>query len=175
MRAAWPHTGTKGARPALSEGIALCHPADDDLDRGRGLGLHHTPPITRWERILEYDVIVIGSGAAGGWVAKETAEGGCRTLMLEAGRALDPKADFPTPREGAQAKLVNRVKAMMSGQHVQARCMSFKPATAHLFINDHQNPYTLQRAHNSIGTARARSEVDCTFGGEMPCECQSRT
>ena len=38
--------------------------------------------------------------------------------------------------------LLNRVKAMLSGQHVQARCMSFKPATAHLFINDRQNPYT---------------------------------
>jgi choline dehydrogenase-like flavoprotein len=91
----------------------------------------------------EYDVIVIGSGAAGGWAAKEAAEGDCRTLMLEAGRALDPKADFPDSEASApKPNLVNRVKAMISGQHVQARCMSFKPATAHLFINDRQNPYT---------------------------------
>jgi len=89
----------------------------------------------------EYDVIVVGSGAAGGWVAKEAAEGGCRTLMLEAGRVLDPKADFPAA-EAPRPNLANRVKAMVSGQHVQARCMSFKPATAHLFINDRQNPYT---------------------------------
>jgi choline dehydrogenase-like flavoprotein len=91
----------------------------------------------------EYDVIVVGSGAAGGWVAKEAAEGGCRTLMLEAGRALDPKADFPDSELTApKPNLFNRVKAMLLGQHVQARCMSFKPATAHLFINDRQNPYT---------------------------------
>ena len=91
----------------------------------------------------EYDVIVIGSGAAGGWVAKEAAEGGCRTLMLEAGRLLDPKADFPDTDENVpKPNLFTRVKAVLSGQHVQARCMSFKPATAHLFINDRQNPYT---------------------------------
>jgi Choline dehydrogenase and related flavoproteins len=94
----------------------------------------------------EYDVIVIGSGAAGGWVAKETAEGGFRTLMLEAGRMLDPKTDFPDPGENTpKVYLVNRVKAMVLGQHVQARCMSFKPATAHLFINDRLNPYTVGR------------------------------
>ena len=91
----------------------------------------------------DYDVIVVGSGAAGGWVAKEAAEGGCNTLMLEAGRALDPKADFPDSELTApKPNLFNRVKAMLSGQHVQARCMSFKPATAHLFINDRRNPYT---------------------------------
>lgn len=93
--------------------------------------------------IPEFDVIVIGSGAAGGWVAKETAEGGCRTLMLEAGRMLDPKTDFPDSGGNAPKwNLVNRVKATVSGQHVQARCMSFKPATAHLFLNDRLNPYT---------------------------------
>ena len=91
----------------------------------------------------QYDVIVIGSGAAGGWAAKEAAEGGCRTLMLEAGRLLDPKADFPDTDENVpKPNLLTRVKAVLSGQHVQARCMSFKPATAHLFINDRQNPYT---------------------------------
>jgi choline dehydrogenase-like flavoprotein len=92
----------------------------------------------------EYDVVVIGSGASGGWVAKETAERGCRTLMLEAGRTLDPKADFPEPQYagGSRVGLMTRVKATLFGQHVQARCMSFMPATAHLFINDRRNPYT---------------------------------
>jgi choline dehydrogenase-like flavoprotein len=94
----------------------------------------------------EFDVIVVGSGAAGGWAAKEAAEGGCRTLMLEAGRALDPVVDFPDSELTApKPSLFNRVKAMVLGQHVQARCMSFKPATAHLFINDRRNPYTTGR------------------------------
>src|SRR5689334_18415211 len=93
----------------------------------------------------EYDVIVVGSGAAGGWVAKETAEGGCRTLMLEAGRALT-KADFPDGGDDVpKPNVFRRAMAMVAGQHVQATCMSFKPETAHLFANDRLNPYTTGR------------------------------
>jgi len=41
-----------------------------------------------------YDAIVIGSGATGGWAAKQLCEGGLKVLMLEAGRQLDPAKDF---------------------------------------------------------------------------------
>src|SRR5579883_2698518 len=37
-----------------------------------------------------YDVCVIGSGAAGGVVAKELAEGGAKVSMLEAGQEVPP-------------------------------------------------------------------------------------
>ncbi len=33
-----------------------------------------------------YDAIVIGSGASGGWAAKELCEKGLKTLVLERGR-----------------------------------------------------------------------------------------
>lgn len=99
------------------------------------------------ENTPEYDVIVIGSGASGGWVAKETAERGCKTLMLEAGRPLDPKTDFPDHEDGKDSRvsLITRIRATLSGQHVQARCMSFTPDTAPLFINDRKNPYTVAK------------------------------
>ena len=45
----------------------------------------------------DYGVIVVGSGAAGGWAAKELCERGVDTLLLEAGRALDLERDFPPP------------------------------------------------------------------------------
>ncbi len=91
-----------------------------------------------------FDLIVIGSGASGGWVAKEAAERGARVLMLEAGRQLDPVADFPEPDHegGSRVSLLTRVMATLRGQQVQARCMSFTPMTAHLFVNDRANPYT---------------------------------
>lgn len=91
-----------------------------------------------------FDVIVIGSGAAGGWVAKECAERGLRTLILEAGRKLDPAKDFPpqSHEEGSRVSVLTRVMSILKGQAVQARCMSFTPQTSHLFINDRQNPYT---------------------------------
>jgi choline dehydrogenase-like flavoprotein len=45
-----------------------------------------------------YDVIVVGSGASGGFAAKELTEGGLRVLLLEAGTYLDPATDFETHR-----------------------------------------------------------------------------
>ncbi len=91
-----------------------------------------------------WDLIVIGSGASGGWVAKEAAESGARVLMLEAGRRLDPVQDFPEPDHegGSRVSILTRVVAILKGQQVQARCMSYTPQTAHLFLNDRQNPYT---------------------------------
>ena len=41
-----------------------------------------------------YDAIIVGSGASGGWVAKQLTEAGLRVAVLEAGRKLDPATDF---------------------------------------------------------------------------------
>lgn len=41
-----------------------------------------------------YDARVVGSGASGGWVAKELAEAGMRVLMLKAGPPRIPSRDF---------------------------------------------------------------------------------
>ena len=90
-----------------------------------------------------YDVVVVGSGAAGGWAAKELTERGCRTVLLEAGPRLDPVKDFPEPpgESGSRVQLAARARATFAGQAIQARCMSFSPLTQHLFVNDRRNPY----------------------------------
>jgi len=41
-----------------------------------------------------YDAIVVGSGASGGWAAKQLCEGGLEVLLIDAGRQLDPRKDF---------------------------------------------------------------------------------
>ena len=41
-----------------------------------------------------YDAIVVGSGITGGWAAKELGEKGLETLVLEAGRPIDPDKDY---------------------------------------------------------------------------------
>ena len=43
----------------------------------------------------DYDVIVVGSGAAGGMCAYLLAVEGVRVLLLEAGRNYDPVAETP--------------------------------------------------------------------------------
>jgi choline dehydrogenase-like flavoprotein len=89
----------------------------------------------------EFDAIVVGSGATGGFAAKELTERGLEVLVLEAGPKLD-EALFH--RKGAFAALgsMPRVKAALAGQHIQARATFFTPHKSFLFVNDLRNPYT---------------------------------
>src|SRR5947208_6911891 len=41
-----------------------------------------------------YDAIVVGSGACGGWAAMDLAKAGMKVLMLEAGSAVNPAKEF---------------------------------------------------------------------------------
>ena len=43
----------------------------------------------------EYDVVIVGSGAAGGMSAYALSCAGVRVLMLEAGRDYDPVTETP--------------------------------------------------------------------------------
>jgi choline dehydrogenase-like flavoprotein len=43
-----------------------------------------------------YDAIVVGSGIAGGWAAKELCEHGLETLVLERGRMVEHGKDYVT-------------------------------------------------------------------------------
>lgn len=47
-----------------------------------------------------YDAIVIGSGASGGWAAKELCDHGLQTLVLERGRDVKHVRDYPTASKG---------------------------------------------------------------------------
>ena len=54
---------------------------------------------------LETDVIVVGSGAAGGMAAYALTQAGIRVLMLEAGRNYDPAVETPMFQAPHQAPL----------------------------------------------------------------------
>ncbi|GBQ09485.1 GMC family oxidoreductase [Komagataeibacter rhaeticus] len=90
-----------------------------------------------------YDVIVVGSGAAGGFAAKTLTDEGLSVLVIEAGRTLSDR-DIKPPRGGKQdnIQLFPRIKATLSGQHIQSRVAFFSETLKHLFVNDRQHGYT---------------------------------
>ena len=53
----------------------------------------------------DYDVIIVGSGAAGGQTAYTLAMEGVKVLMLEAGRNYDPVTETPMFQTNEQAPL----------------------------------------------------------------------
>lgn len=91
-----------------------------------------------------YDALVIGSGAAGSFAAKEMTAQGLSVLLLEAGPAVGPK-DFDPARKKPPASSINiweRARATLKGQPIQARAAFFTERFSHFFVNDRKNPYT---------------------------------
>ena len=89
-----------------------------------------------------YDAVIVGSGASGGWVAKELTEGGLRVAVLEAGRRLDPAVDFTEhkPIWEAPLRLQSDNRQMREEQPLHRRAAD--EFSAHLFVKDTENPYT---------------------------------
>ena len=91
-----------------------------------------------------YDAIVVGSGATGGWAAKILTEKGMNVVVLEAGRAIDPKKDYRMMTWPYELKY----RGVMPGavyaprQPIQSRCYAGNEYSAHLFVDDLDNPYT---------------------------------
>ena len=90
---------------------------------------------------LEFDVIVVGAGAAGGWAAKELTEQGLRVLLLEAGRSIRTEIDYPLPPP-PENRLASRVRYGFTRQPIQMRCGVYNDRTRHFFVDDRENPYT---------------------------------
>ena len=89
-----------------------------------------------------YDAIVVGSGATGGWAAKQLCEGGLEVVMLEAGRNLDPAQDYKEHNWPYQMPFRGFGKPgdFEKRQHSVARFAS--EYNTQFFVNDADLPYT---------------------------------
>lgn len=91
-----------------------------------------------------YDAIIVGSGATGGWAAKHLTEKGMNVLVLEAGRQLDPAKDYHMLTQPFELKYRGLApgKVYAPRQPMQSRCYAGNEYSAHLFVDDIDNPYT---------------------------------
>ena len=95
------------------------------------------PPMT-------FDAIVVGSGISGGWAAKELTEKGLRTIVLEAGRPIDPAVDYVEhvpPSQKRYRGMGNR-KQVERYQPIQKNTGACDEWSSKFFVNDLDNPYS---------------------------------
>src|SRR5207244_4763524 len=98
-----------------------------------------------------FDAIVVGSGITGGWAAKELCERGLKTLVLEAGRPINPARDYVehVPPWQMNFRGFGDRKALERDQFIQRHCYACNEYSSKFFVNDRENPYTRSEEHTS--------------------------
>lgn len=89
-----------------------------------------------------FDVIVVGSGASGGWAAKRLSEAGVKVALLDCGL---PQADknFTEHDPPFELKYRNRVPDVIRRTRpIQKDCYACNEFNYHWFANDLDEPYT---------------------------------
>jgi choline dehydrogenase-like flavoprotein len=91
-----------------------------------------------------FDAVVVGSGACGGWAAKQLTEAGLRVLVLEAGRTGYADQMLWLWHRLRQTLLRYRTESdaqRKARQPVQSTTFAW-PFHPHAFVDDVDNPYT---------------------------------
>src|SRR3989442_3372968 len=110
-----------------------------------------------------FDVIVVGSGASGGWAAKRLAEAGVNVALLDAGRALTD-ADYKEHQPAADLAYRNRApEVIRRTRPVQKDCYACSEWNYDWFRNDLAEPYTT--APDKPFSWQGRMQV---IGGGLP-------
>jgi choline dehydrogenase-like flavoprotein len=89
-----------------------------------------------------FDVIVVGSGASGGWAAKRLSEAGVSVALLDAGRALTD-ADYREHQPAFQLEYRNRANDLIRRTRARQKdCYACTEWNYEWFANDVEEPYT---------------------------------
>jgi choline dehydrogenase-like flavoprotein len=88
-----------------------------------------------------YDAVVVGSGATGGWAAKQLTEAGLRVAVLEAGKKITP-ADFTEHVASYELPYRGRSPEVRRDRPIQSRNYACRESNYEWFVSDVENPYT---------------------------------
>ena len=89
-----------------------------------------------------FDVIVVGSGASGGWAAKRLSEAGIKVALLEAGKPQGD-ADFTEHVPAYDLTYRNRASDWIRRTRPKQRdCYACREWNYKWFVNDLEEPYT---------------------------------
>ena len=88
-----------------------------------------------------YDAVVVGSGATGGWAAKQLAEAGLKVALLEAGRPVTPQ-EFTEHMPAYKLKYRDHSPEIARTRPVQKQCYACMEYNYEWFVNDLENPYS---------------------------------
>jgi len=86
--------------------------------------------------MADFDVIIVGSGMSGGWVAKELAERGLKVAVLERGRNIDPVEDYKDWTDPWDTTPDDLKK-----HPIQSTVYAFNQNTKQYWVDDNENPY----------------------------------
>ena len=94
--------------------------------------------------MIIYDAVIVGSGATGGWAARDLSMAGLNVLVLEAGRKTDPAKEYNMlawPYELERRGFGDRT-SLEKTQPIQSKCYACNEYSRKWFVNDFENPYT---------------------------------
>ena len=91
--------------------------------------------------MANYDAVIVGSGATGGWAAKQLTEAGLNVALVEAGESLDPSkfTEHLAPYEMPYRGLGHR-RNLMSTQPISMADSDDK--VPEFYVNELENPYS---------------------------------
>jgi choline dehydrogenase-like flavoprotein len=91
-----------------------------------------------------FDAIVIGSGASGGWAAKELCDKGLKTLVLERGRDVKHIKDYPTASKGPW-QFEHRGTVAIADRKDYQGARFLREETIHWALKDDEQPFIQEK------------------------------
>ena len=92
--------------------------------------------------MADFDVIVVGSGMSGGWVAKEMSEKGFKVGVIERGRDIVPSEDYTDFVDPWDMEQLNLKSPKDRENHpIQSEVYAFHSYTKQFWVNDNDHPY----------------------------------